>query len=588
MKDTLRNIFAGSAAMLLFVATDVKAQSKTGSSKALDTKQMSIVSVSAFTATGNQEQLATSFNEALNAGVTINELKEVAVQLYAYAGFPRSLNAISTLERIVAERKQQGKNDSMGKEPTKVAFPKGKFAYGKDVQTKLTGTTAVGAPQKFVPAIDVFLKEHLFADIFSRDNLDFISREIVTISALASMTGTESQLKSHLNVGKNIGITEGQLQAIASTISTKIGPQQGAVMTSLIDNLFSSKSNAMTATEKATQKNPFGLVYKGAITENLPGKVNIHPVTYKLNEFDIAANVYTPAGYDPSKKYRAVVVAHPNGGVKEQTAGLYAQRLAEAGYIAIAADAAYQGGSGGEPRHTDKPQYRTEDVHGMADFITNYAGVDASRLGVLGICGGGGYSLKAAQSDKRFKAVATLSMFNSGEVRRNGFQNSGLATIQERLKQASDARTQEKAGGKIKEDARIETGGKPLYSGVASITDEEIAKTSTDLYREGYEYYYRSHSHPNSTFLYTTSSLMDLMTWDATDGIYLIHQPLLMMAGSKADTKYMTDEAFSKAINAKTKELFLIDGATHIQTYWKPEYVEQVVKKLTDFYGKNL
>ncbi|MNS17619.1 Alpha/beta hydrolase family protein [compost metagenome] len=344
----------------------------------------------------------------------------------------------------------------------------------------------------------------------------------------------------------------------------------------LVISILTVQMSSAQNTQKEQKQNPYTLVYEGAITENVKGKVNIHPVTYKIKEMTIVANVYTPANYDDSKKYPAVVIAHPNGGVKEQVAGLYAQRLAEQGYITITADAAYQGGSGGEPRNVDKPANRIEDIHAMADFISLYKGVDTARLGLLGICGGGGYSLKAAQSDKRFKAVATLSMFNSGLVRRNGFMNSQFSTIQQRLKEASDARAQEAAGGKI------------MYVGDAQLTDKQIAALPFDLYREGFEYYGKTHAHPNSTFKYTKSSLMDLMTFDATTNMDLINQPLLMIAGSKADTYYMTDDAFNKATNAITKELFLIDGATHIQTYWKPDYVSQAVNKLVNFYQANL
>jgi uncharacterized protein len=336
------------------------------------------------------------------------------------------------------------------------------------------------------------------------------------------------------------------------------------------------------------KQNPFTLTYEGAITRNEPGKVNIQPVTYKLNGLDISANVYTPANYDPQRKYPAIVVAHPNGGVKEQVAGLYAQRLAEEGYITITADAAYQGASGGQPRNVDKPAYRIEDIHGMADFITRYPGADAARLGLLGLCGGGGYALAAAKTDKRFESIATLSMFNSGRVRRNGYQDSQLNTIQDRLRQASAAREQEVSGGGIRARAHEMTGGNVLYAGDANLTDEQIAKLPFDLYRQGYHYYWKTHAHPGSTFKYTMSSLLDLMRWDATDQIELITQPLLMIAGSKADSLYMTEDAFAKATGTKDKELFKIDGATHIETYWVPKYVDAAMEKLTAFYSRTL
>lgn len=280
--------------------------------------------------------------------------------------------------------------------------------------------------------------------------------------------------------------------------------------------------------------NPFGLTYQGAVMENRKGEVNVHPVTYLLNGLKIAANVFTPANYDPQKKYPALVVAHPNGGVKEQVAGLYAQRMAEKGYITIAADASYQGASEGTPRNVDKPENRTEDIRGMADYIASCPGVDANRIGVLGICGGGGYTLNAAKTDKRFKAVATLSMFNSGQVRRNGFMNSQRDSIQKRLNEATQARIKELSG-------EIPYTGNVDFD---SLTDADISKITTDLYREGMMYYGKTHRHPNSTFRYTTSSLLDLMKWDAMDNIDLINVPLLLIAGGKADSRYMSEEAF--------------------------------------------
>lgn len=380
-----------------------------------------------------------------------------------------------------------------------------------------------------------------------------------------------------------LAITSGIVSAAVSNYGSLPAVQAAAAPQNADGINFYGASNLQDRAVNPAQSpnaNPFGLVYEGAITQNQPGQVNIHPVSYNLNGNIIAANIYTPAGYnkDSNKKYAAIVVAHPNGGTKEQVAGLYAQKLAENGYIAITADASFQGASGGQPRNLDNPAFRVEDIHGMADIIASFPGVDTNRLGALGICGGGGYTLKASQTDKRLKAVATLSMFNSGIVRKDGFLDSAKDTTIQRLEEASQVRANEAANAEISRTPGMET---------MDISDEQLAKMP-NLYSEGYIYYGKTHRHPNSTFQYTVRSNLDLFTFDAAHNMELIDQPLLMIGGSKADTLYMTQDAFSKATGTSNKELFLVDGATHIQTYWVPEYVKAITDKLVSFYKANL
>ncbi len=259
-------------------------------------------------------------------------------------------------------------------------------------------------------------------------------------------------------------------------------------------------------------------------------------------------------------------------------AGLYAQKLVEQGYVTIAFDAAYQGASVGTPRYTDKPQNRIEDIRAAADFISQYKGVDSDDLVLLGICGGGGYSIKAAQTDKRFKSVATVSMFNTGDARRNGYMRSQKDTVQQRLAAAAQVRQKETATGEVQYT--------PVFG--AGMTEAQIDALPVDLYRQGYYYYAKTHFHPNSQTNSTMASLADLMEFDVNTNVNLINQPLLMIAGDKADSLYMTEEVFANASGTQDKELFKIKGATHIETYWKPEYVQQISEKLGAFFGRTL
>ena len=329
--------------------------------------------------------------------------------------------------------------------------------------------------------------------------------------------------------------------------------------------------------------NAFGLVYENAISENVPGQVNLHRVTYTVEGIDVVAHVYTPAGYDQAvmpglngHRYPAIVVAHPNGGSKDQVAGLYAQKLAEAGFVTLAFDARYQGESGGMPRRTDKPANRMGDIMGAIDYLQNYPGVDPERIGAFGICGGGGYTFATAQVDKRIKAVGTLSLFNTGDVRRNGYMRTQMDTRFERQREASLARQKEAAGAE------------PELAGFMNWTPEEARQIKVDLYRNGYFYYGVTHKSPNAPGTYLKSSLMDMMAWDATDHADLIDQPLLIIAGEIADSRYMSEDAFAKATSTADKELFIVPGATHIRTYFVKEYVDLITAKIRQFFTEKL
>jgi len=198
----------------------------------LNTQQQSIVSIAALTAVGDIEHLKTQLNTGLDAGLTINEIKEVLVQLYAYCGFPRSLNGINTFMSVVAERKAKGITDVEGKEASAITAIENKYETGKKTLQTLTGKEEKGPKTRaaaFAPAIDTFLKEHLFADIFSRDVLTYQQREIATISVLSALEGVTSQLEFHLAVGINIGLTDSQLKQVFSLIETHIGKKQAEI-----------------------------------------------------------------------------------------------------------------------------------------------------------------------------------------------------------------------------------------------------------------------------------------------------------------------------------------------------------------------
>lgn len=185
---------------------------------ALTPRQRSIPTIAAATAVGDMPRLATALNQGLDDGLTVSEAKEILVHLYAYAGFPRSLNAIGELMKVLEARRQRGVQDPPGRESGPVPSGPALLALGTANQTKLSGAPVKGALFEFAPAIDQYLKAHLFGDLFARDNLDWQSRELATLGALAALPGAESQLSSHVRFAMNVGLTEPQLKQVSGLL----------------------------------------------------------------------------------------------------------------------------------------------------------------------------------------------------------------------------------------------------------------------------------------------------------------------------------------------------------------------------------
>ncbi|WFS61825.1 carboxymuconolactone decarboxylase family protein [Pseudodesulfovibrio thermohalotolerans] len=239
----LRTIIPVLAVLVLSLGTAVQTEAGTMTDEtALTEREKSIVVISAFTASGDLERLKPALNAGLDAGLTVNEIKEVLVQMYAYAGFPRSLNGLGTFNAVTDERKARGIVDEVGREASPVPADMDKDAYGAKVRAQLVGLEKdiSGLPwQVFSPTIDIFLKEHLFADIFARDVLNHRERELATIGALAAMRGTQSQLRSHLGISLNAGLTPSQLRDFTEVIEMRVGHEEGesakAELTAVLD-----------------------------------------------------------------------------------------------------------------------------------------------------------------------------------------------------------------------------------------------------------------------------------------------------------------------------------------------------------------
>ena len=302
-------------------------------------------------------------------------------------------------------------------------------------------------------------------------------------------------------------------------------------------------------------------------------KVDI-PNTSGLH-INISAVINFPADFDESKSYPAVVVSHPGGGVKEQTAGTYAAKLAENGFVTVAYDASFQGESGGEPRQLENPHIRTEDVSVVIDYLTALPYVDKNRIGAMGICAGAGYTANAAINDRRIKAVGTVSMVNIGQMFRNGWDNNVKdADAIPYIQFGSDARTSDASGADV------------MTIPLAPLTEEDAPNEEL---RQAWEYYHTDRAeYCTAPGFATARSLNQIITYDAFHKAEAFFtQPLQTVVGSEAGSKWMSDDLMKRAASTD-KNMHIVEGANHMSLYDGEAEISEVVSVLAPFFQSKM
>ncbi|HDH6788348.1 TPA: alpha/beta hydrolase [Staphylococcus aureus] len=284
--------------------------------------------------------------------------------------------------------------------------------------------------------------------------------------------------------------------------------------------------------------------------------------------------MYFPENFDENNQYPAIVVNHPAGGVKEQTAGLYAERLATLGYVTMAYDASYQGESEGQPHNLENPSSRVEDVRATVDYFNTLDFIDDSRIGALGICAGGGYTIKAAQTEKRIKAVVGISAADIGQNFRKGWTgNQDEKDINPLLEQVAEQR-------------KAEANGAPQK--LVGFVPEEPTEDMDQETKDGWEYYRTPRAqHERSINQFPFISFDRIIEFTAFDLVdKLLTQPVLFIAGSEAGTLWQSENAYERAL--EPKDIHIVEGANHFDMYDKEPFVTEAVEKMNSFYGQYL